>query len=104
MAATTSSPQILQPSKDVSPRAYRPTRVVTTDEKAYTGIIVYEATDGVILQTGADTTVRIAGADIASMKQVEVSMMPTGLIDKLTDAEIADLLAYLATLGEPKSK
>ena len=45
---------ILQPSKDVSPR-YRPTRVVTNDDKAYTGIIIYEATDGVILQTGADT-------------------------------------------------
>ena len=94
---------ILQPSKDVSPR-YRPTRVVTNDDKAYTGIIIYEATDGVILQTGADTTVRIAGANIASQKQVEVSLMPTGLIDKLTDSEIADLLAYLATLGEPKPK
>jgi putative heme-binding domain-containing protein len=94
---------ILQPSKDVSPR-YRPTRVVTTDDKAYTGIIIYEATDGVILQTGADSTVRIAGANIASSKQVEVSLMPTGLIDKLTGAEIADLLAYLATLGEPKPK
>lgn len=94
---------ILQPSKDVSPR-YRPTRVVTNDDKAYTGIIVYEATDGVILQTGADTTVRIAGVDIASKKPVEVSLMPTGLIDKLTDAEIADLLTYLATLGDPKMK
>jgi putative heme-binding domain-containing protein len=94
---------ILQPSKDVSPR-YRPTRVLTTDDKAYTGIIVYEATDGVILQTGADSTVRIAGANIASMKQVEVSLMPTGLIDKLTDVEIADLLSYLATLGDPKMK
>ncbi len=94
---------ILQPSKDVSPR-YRPTRVVTTDDKAYTGIIVYEATDSVILQTGADSTVRIAGANIASRKQVEVSLMPTGLIDKLTDAEIADLLTYLATLGDPKMK
>jgi len=89
---------ILQPSKDVSPR-YRPTRVVTTAEKVYTGIIIYEAVDGVILQTGADTTVRIAGADIASKKQVDVSLMPAGLIDKLTDAEIADLLAYLRRLA-----
>ncbi len=94
---------ILQPSKDVSPR-YRPTRVVTNEERAHTGIIVYEAADGILLQTGPDTTVRIAGTDIASKKQVEVSLMPTGLIDKLSDAEIADLLAYLATLGEPKTK
>jgi putative membrane-bound dehydrogenase-like protein len=94
---------ILQPSKDVSPR-YRATRVVTHDDKAYTGIIVYEATDGVILQTGADTSVRIAGAHIASMKQTDVSLMPAGLLDKLTDAEIADLLAYLNAQTEPKPK
>ena len=94
---------ILQPSKDVSPR-YRPTRVVTTDDKAYTGVIIYEANDGVILQTGPDAVVRIAGGSIASKKSVEVSLMPTGLIDKLTDAEIADLLAYLRTLGETKPK
>lgn len=88
---------ILQPSKDV-PARYRPTRITTTDEKSYTGVVVYEATDGVILQTGADTTVRVAGASIASSKLVEVSLMPAGLLDKLTDAEIADLLAYLGTL------
>lgn len=88
---------VLQPNKDVSAR-YRPTRVVTADEKVYTGIIVYEAADGLILQTGADTTVRVAGAQIVSKKQVDVSLMPAGLIDKLSDAEIADLLTYLGTL------
>ncbi|HEY1187279.1 MAG TPA: hypothetical protein VGE74_06455 [Gemmata sp.] len=88
---------ILQPSKDVPPR-YRPTRITTTDEKSYTGILVYDAADGVILQTGVDTTVRIAGASIASRKLVEVSLMPAGLLDKLSDTEIADLLAYLGTL------
>ncbi len=50
---------VLQPSKDVSPR-YRPTRVTTSDGKAYVGMIVYEAVDGLILQTGPDTTVRVA--------------------------------------------
>ena len=88
---------ILQPNKDV-PARYRPTRVTTTDEKSYTGVIVYEAADGVILQTGADTTVRVAGADIASKKLVDVSLMPAGLLDKLSDAEVADLLTYLGAL------
>lgn len=88
---------IVQPSKDV-PARYRPTRVTTTDEKSYLGVLVYEATDGVILQTGADTTVRVAGANIAAKKVVDVSLMPTGLIDKLSDQEIADMLAYLGTL------
>lgn len=88
---------IVQPSKDV-PARYRPTRVTTTDERTFTGVVIYEATDGVILQTGADTTVRIAGADIVSKKQVDVSLMPAGLLDKLSDAEVADLMAYLGRL------
>jgi putative heme-binding domain-containing protein len=88
---------IVQPSKDV-PARYRPTRVSTTDERTFTGVVIYEAADGVILQTGADTTVRIGGADIVSKKQVDVSLMPAGLLDKLSDAEIADLMAYLGKL------
>ncbi|HJZ56194.1 MAG TPA: c-type cytochrome, partial [Gemmataceae bacterium] len=85
---------ILQPSRDVSPR-YRPTRVTTFDGKAYIGMIVYEATDGVILQTGPDATVRIAGRDIESQRTLDTSLMPAGLLDKLTDEEVGDLLAYL---------
>src|SRR5947208_13371957 len=64
----------------------------------YTTLFRSEAVDGVILQTGADTTIRIAGALIASKRQVDVSLMPAGLLDKLSDPEIADLLAYLASL------
>lgn len=88
---------ILQPSKDVPPR-YRPTRFTTTDGKAFIGMVVYEATDGVILQTGVDTTVRIAGDQIESKRPVETSLMPAWLLDKLTDKEIADLMAYLKSL------
>lgn len=88
---------IVQPSKDV-PARYRPTRVTTTDERTFTGVVIYEAADGVILQTGADTTVRIGGADIVSKKQVDVSLMPAGLLDELSDAEVADLMAYLGKL------
>jgi putative heme-binding domain-containing protein len=85
---------ILQPSKDVSPR-YRPTRVTTTDGKAYVGMIVYEATSGVILQTGPAAVVRLAGEQIESQRQLDTSLMSAGLLDKLTDREVADLLAFL---------
>jgi putative heme-binding domain-containing protein len=88
---------ILQPSRDVSPR-YRPTRVATTDGKVHIGMIVYEATSGVILQTGPDTVVRIAGEQIESQKLLDTSLMPASLLDKLTDREVADLLAYLRSL------
>jgi putative heme-binding domain-containing protein len=88
---------LLDPSRDI-PARYRTTKVYTTDDKAYEGVIIYEATDGVILQTGAGTTVRIAGNSIESMKPGKLSLMPAGLLDPLTAAEIADLLAYLKEL------
>jgi putative heme-binding domain-containing protein len=85
---------IIQPSKDISPR-YRTTQIETTDGKTYQGLIVYEAVDGVILQTGPAETVRIDGKKIESRRLTDTSLMPVGLIDKLTDMEIADLYAYL---------
>jgi hypothetical protein len=52
----------------------------------------------VIVQTAPDTTVRIAGEDIESKRTLDTSLMPAGLLDKLTDREIADLMAYLRSL------
>ena len=88
---------IIQPSKDVAPR-YRTTQIVTGDGKVYQGIIVYEAVDSVILQTGPATTLRLANKQIAERRLTATSLMPAGLIDKLTDREIADLYAYLKEL------
>jgi putative heme-binding domain-containing protein len=88
---------ILQPSKDVAPR-YRTTQITTGDGKVYQGIIVYEAVDSVILQTGPATTLRLANKQIAERHLTATSLMPAGLIDKLTDREIADLYAYLKEL------
>jgi putative heme-binding domain-containing protein len=85
---------ILQPSRDVASR-YRPTRIATKDEKVHIGMIVYEAVSGVILQTGPDTVVRIAGDQIESQKLLDTSLMPAGLLEKLSDQEIADLITYL---------
>jgi putative heme-binding domain-containing protein len=88
---------IIQPSKDISPR-YRTTLLSTDNGKVYQGLIIYEAVDGVILQTGAATTVRVDGKQIASRRMTDTSLMPAGLLDKLSDTEIADLLAYLKAL------
>jgi putative heme-binding domain-containing protein len=88
---------ILQPSKDVSPR-YRTTRIVTGDGKVYQGIIIYEAVDSVLLQTGPATTLRLANKQIVERRLTATSLMPVGLIDKLTDREIADLYGFLKVL------
>src|SRR5207302_6574054 len=58
---------IVRPSKDVPPR-YRTTAVTTTDGKLYQGVIIYEAADGLILQTGPATTVRLDGGRVAERR------------------------------------
>jgi putative heme-binding domain-containing protein len=88
---------ILQPSKDV-PARYRTTYIATAGGKIYQGIIIYEAVDSVILQTGPDATQRITNDQVRERRVTDVSLMPVGLIDRLSDGEIADLYAYLRSL------
>jgi putative heme-binding domain-containing protein len=89
---------ILQPSRDISPR-YRTLMVATASGKTYQGLVIYESTDGLMLQTGPTTTVRVRGGDIEARQFTDVSMMPAGLLDRLSDRDIADLVAYLKELG-----
>jgi putative heme-binding domain-containing protein len=91
---------ILQPSKDVSPR-YRTTQITTAAGKIYQGLIVYEAVDSVILQTGPAATIRLTNPQIRERRLTAVSLMPAGLLDKLGDRDIADLYAYLKVLSGP---
>src|SRR5207253_2450048 len=88
---------ILQPSKDV-PARYQTTVVETKSGKTHQGIVIYDAVDSLILQTGAATTVRLDGAEIASRHVSAQSLMPAGLLDALSDREIVDLYAYLRNL------
>jgi putative membrane-bound dehydrogenase-like protein len=90
---------VLQPSRDISPR-YRTTLVATHAGDVYQGLVIYEAVDSLILQTGAVTTVRLDGQQVAARRPTDVSLMPPGLLDKLTDGEVADLYAYLRVLED----
>jgi putative membrane-bound dehydrogenase-like protein len=94
---------IVQPSLDISPR-YRTTLVATTEDKVYQGIVIYEAVDSLILQTGPATTVRLAQAQITTRRMTEISLMPAGLLDNLSDRELVDLYAYLSSLRTASSK
>jgi len=86
---------ILQPSREISPR-YRSTLVETTEGKVHQGLVIYDAVDSLILQTGAATTVRLAGSQIAVRRTSATSLMPAGLLDNLQDRDIADLYAYMS--------
>jgi putative membrane-bound dehydrogenase-like protein len=94
---------IIQPSKDV-PARYQTTLVETQDGKTYQGIVIYDAVDSLLLQTGAATTVRVDGARVVSRTVSAQSLMPAGLLDPLSDQEIVDLYAYLRGLGKTPTK
>ena len=82
----------------MSPR-YRTTLLTTSAGKTYQGLIVYEAVDSLILQTGPATTVRVTNAQVSERRVTTQSLMPAGLLDRLTDQEIADLYGYLKSLS-----
>jgi putative heme-binding domain-containing protein len=93
---------ILQPSKEVSSR-YRTTQISTATGKVYQGLIVYEAVDSVILQTGPTETIRLTNPQIRERRLTSMSLMPSGLLDRLSDRDVGDLYAYLKSLGDPQS-
>ncbi|TMQ29273.1 MAG: c-type cytochrome, partial [Planctomycetota bacterium] len=88
---------IIYPSRDVAP-AYRMNVIETRNGQLVTGIVAFESADGLIVQTGATTTVRIANDDIASRLPSNRSLMPNGLLKDLKPEDVADLYRYLQTL------
>lgn len=76
--------------------------VETKQGTILSGVVAFESADGLIVQTGASETVRIATLDIASRQPSARSLMPTGLLKGLTPREIADLFRYIETLEPPR--
>ena len=88
---------IANPNQDVSTR-YQTTLISTTQGKVYSGIIVYQSVDGLILRDGEGKTYRIEASEIETERKLPNSLMPQGLLKEITAQELADLFAYLASL------
>jgi len=94
---------ILDPNLEVSP-THMTTLIATESGQVYHGLVVYESPESTLLQTGPDTTVRITSTEATAMRPSSQSLMPTGLLDPLTDKQVADLYAFLKTLGDSNKK
>jgi putative heme-binding domain-containing protein len=90
---------IVDPNLEVAP-AFQTTMIATNAGQVYHGLVVYESPESTLLQTGPDTTVRITNTETSSMRRSNQSLMPTGLLETLTDRDLSDLYAYLKTLGK----
>jgi putative heme-binding domain-containing protein len=97
---------ILEPSRVVDEK-YRTEQIVTSDGRVLIGRIIsggdYRSTRLRLvtdpLRPGEVT--EIDKSDVESHQASPQSPMPAGLLDTLTPAEIADLLAYLESAGRP---
>lgn len=85
---------IALPNRDVSPR-YQTVLVETKSGKTYSGLVVYDSTDGILLRNGVAQTYRVDARDIANQRTLPNSLMPEGLLKDLEDRQLADLYAYL---------
>lgn len=86
---------IVYPSRDIAPQ-YRPINYQARSGQTYRGVPVFESPDGVIIQTSASDTIRLAEEDILSRAPADISLMPAGLLNGLSRPDLADLYAYLA--------
>lgn len=88
---------IADPDRDVSSR-YRGTLIQTTDGRVVSGLVAYESADGVTLKDG-EKTWRFETDEIEFRRPLETSLMPRGLLKDLRSQDLADLEAYLRTVG-----
>jgi len=85
---------ILQPSNVVAPH-YQAWKIETTDGRTLTGLLVGTYLDVSEYIDEKGNRFKVSAGDVENIEASQVSIMPEGLFDNLTDQEIRDLLAYL---------
>ncbi len=97
---------IVEPSKEIDEK-FQSNLFTMLSGKTITGMIV-EETDKefkiVIDPLAKDKATILLKDDIDEYSKAPLSMMPTGLLSRLTQEEILDLIAYVYAKGDKKSK
>jgi len=78
----------------VIPNDYRTSTLETSDDRVITGIVTKKEDNAVTIVVPGEEIV-VPRNEIKSLTQGEVSMMPEGLLEAMTDDEVRDLVAYL---------
>ena len=90
----------------VIPNDYRTWNLETKDDRVITGIVIHQDDNAVTIVTANESLV-IPRNEIGSLRQGELSMMPEGLLQVLSDDDVCDLIAYLrqpAQVAMPSGK
>jgi putative heme-binding domain-containing protein len=87
-------PAIVDPSLAIR-EEYVAFTITTKSGQALTGFLTENEPKFVTVKDLAGTQTRLAREEIASLNALPVSVMPEGLLDTMSDAEIRDLFTYL---------
>jgi putative heme-binding domain-containing protein len=88
---------ILEPSKRIDPK-YVTHLAETTSGRIYTGLLVEKNVDEVVLKDAQDKVRRIPTTNVEQLVPQRQSLMPDLLVRDMTAEQVADLLAFLASL------
>ncbi|WP_375586486.1 PVC-type heme-binding CxxCH protein [Cyclobacterium xiamenense] len=87
---------VLEPSAEIQD-AYRLVVITTVDGRTYTGNVVGETARQLTLKVAGQGSVLINKSAIQNKEVTDVSLMPPGLFEPLTNQEVINLMAYLQT-------
>ena len=86
---------ILKPNASIS-QGFATVLITTKNKREYMGFVTSESAERLILRDITGQTTTIKTADISSRKEMETSMMPTGLTNELSYEEFASLITFLS--------
>ncbi|PSR52746.1 heme-binding protein [Adhaeribacter arboris] len=86
---------ILKPNASIS-QGFATVTITAKGDKTYTGFVSEETADKVVMRNIAGQVFTIKTSDIVSRKEMETSMMPSGLANALSYEEFASLVTFLS--------
>ncbi len=81
--------------------AYKSYTVLTTDGRTFSGLLVEQTPQRVVLRLQGNKVETIPADDIEDLKQNATSLMPEGIEQQLSKQELADLFALLSLQNPP---
>jgi putative heme-binding domain-containing protein len=91
---------LLMPSAKIK-EGYHAVVVETRDGEEVTGTLARETPEELFLRNAAGQEVAVPKSSIAKRENGRLSLMPSGLVELLSDADRLDLYAFLSRLGKP---
>lgn len=88
------------PNKKVK-EGFNAVMIETKDGQEFSGVLVRENTEQVVLRDATGREITVAKNDISDRRIGTLSLMPAGLIDSLSPQERIDLFRFLSELGKP---